>query len=133
MEALPPASPEIAARPGPSDVAAAVAELEGCLGGPDFTPTMESVRRSLVPLLASDPCAVEDALSRALDLRAAGEVRAVLVEALAAGPGASRAADLAPALLMDPSPLVRDAARRGIAAGAPRHPCSNPSIDLDRK
>lgn len=111
---LPPPS-AIAARPGPPDLAAAVAELEGCLGGPDFAPTMESVRRSLVPLLASDPRAVEDALARALDLRAAGEVRAVLVEALAAGPGASRAADIAPALLMDPSPIVRDVAWRQFA------------------
>ncbi|GEM_PF-5044278 len=111
-EVSPPPSPAIAARPGPSGIAEALAELEGCLGGPDFAPTMENVRRSLVPLLASDPRAVEDALARALDLRAAGEARAVLIEALAASPGASRAADIAPALLMDPSPLVRDAAWR---------------------
>ena len=121
MEALPPASPEIAARPGPSDVAAAVAELEGCLGGPDFTPTMESVRRSLVPLLASDPCAVEDAIARVLDLRAAGEVRAVLVEALAAGPGSARVADVAPALLMDPSAHVREAARHAATSQRMAH------------
>lgn len=108
-----------AACPGPSDVAAAVAELEECLGGPDFAPTMESVRRSLIPLLASNPCAVEDALARALDLRAAGEVRAVLVEALAAGPGAARAAEVAPALLLDPSPLVRNVAWRQFARRPP--------------
>lgn len=114
-EAGPPPPSAIAARPGPSDVATAVAELEACVGGPDFAPTMESVRRSLVPLLASDPRAVEDALARVLDLRAAGEVRAVLVEALAAGPGAARAAEVAPALLMDPSPLVRNVAWRQVA------------------
>ncbi len=97
----------------PSDATAtladAVAELSRTVGGPDFAPAAENLRRALAVQFEVSDRDLEAALSVVTDLHTDGEVRAVVLEALAAGRGAERASQLAPALLLDPSTAVRQA------------------------
>ncbi len=94
---------------GETTLADAVAELSRTVGGPDFAPAAENLRRALAGQFEVSDGDLEAALPIVTDLDIDGEVRAVVVEALASGRGAGRASQLAPALLLDPSTAVREA------------------------